>query len=179
MKKAGVDADFPADPINLEQLDPRGRHSFEATFTAAEVTALINLYRYGGSELPLSLESAAVQFPKADHATITGRASLGTSSYTAEVSGGFWYDDGSIVAFGPIEASVQGFRLTGSRRRQAVDQLLRYVNGMLDAAPGLTVLSAEVVKGGVMATGVAPDRLVNLGPDMGNAKIARAGMRER
>jgi hypothetical protein len=161
MQKASVDATFPVEPIDITSLTAAGTHEFQATFTAEEVTALVTVYRYAPSGQAVTLSEVAVRFPAAGQAALSGSAVINGSGYSAEIAGPVGYEDGTIVAQGPISVSVEGFGVGGERRRQATDAALAYLNEFLDAAPGLTVDTAEITADGVVVTGRAPDALFN------------------
>ena len=161
MRKASVDATFPAEPIDITSLNAAGQHAFEATFTAEEITALVNVYRYAPSGQAVTLQQVTVRFPNAGEAAVSGSAVINGSAYSAEIAASPTYENGSIVAAGPIRVSVEGFGVGGDRARQAADAVLAYLNEFLDAAPGLTVDTAEITSEGVRVTGKAPDLLLN------------------
>ena len=122
------------------------------------------MYRYRVPGQSITLDAITVRFPAEGQAEISGSAAINGSSYSAALAGGVVYESGSIVASGPTDVNVEGFALRGERHDQAVTELMRYLNAMLDAAPGLTVISARVIEGGVEVRGVAPDRLINPAP---------------
>jgi hypothetical protein len=164
MRKASVDATFPADPIDITSLNAAGQHAFQATFTAEEITALLTVYRYTPSGQAVTLQQVTVQFPNAGEAAVSGSADINGSAYSAEIAATTAYENGSIVALGPVRVSVEGFGVGGDRGRQAADAVLTYLNEFLDAAPGLTVDTAEITSEGVRVTGKAPDLLLNPSP---------------
>lgn len=163
MSKAGVEATFPAGPVELKQLRAKGRRSLEATFTAEEISALVNVYRYtakiSGAEVALS--SVGIDFPQPGRVALSGSLVTGGSGYAAEAAAPATYSSGRIRSGGLSSLTVEGFSVRGDRRQQAGDALLTYFNKYLDAAPGLTVESAEIVDGGVVIRGFAPTGLVN------------------
>jgi hypothetical protein len=164
MRKASVDATFPTAPVEITSLDSAGGHPFEATFTAEEITALVTVYRYVPAGQSMSLSRVSVRFPSAGEAVVSGRAVINGSAYSAEISGPAGYENGSIVAQGPVNVSVEGFGVGGERGRQATEAVLAYLNEFLDAAPGLTLDTAEITAEGVRISGRAPDSLLNPPP---------------
>ena len=166
MRKASVDATFPAEPIDITVLDAAGSHTFEATFTAEEITALVTVYRYTPAGQAVALQQVTVRFPAAGEAALSGSAVINGSGYSAEIAGPTGYENGAIVAQGAMRVSVEGFGVGGERGRQASDAALAYLNDFLDAAPGLSVETAEITaQGGLRVTGKAPDLLINPAPD--------------
>lgn len=163
MAKAGVEATFPVDPVEVTSLQSSGRQSFEATFTAEEITALLNVYPYRGeiAGAEVSLTSAEVEFPDAGRVRLSGSLVADGSGYSAVAEAPVSYADGEITSRGLTSLTVEGFNISGGRRTQAGDGLLQYFNAYLDATPGLTVEVAEVVEGGIVVKGFAPVALTN------------------
>lgn len=161
MSKAAVEATFPAEPVRFAQLRYSGRHSFEATFTADEISALLSVYRHQvkmqGEEVELG--SASVEFPTAGRVELTGLLLTGGSSYQAQVAAPVSFRMGNIRTPGLTSLVVEGFTVRGSRREQAERLLVEYFNRYIDAAPGLSVDSAAVVDGGLRVRGFAADSL--------------------
>jgi hypothetical protein len=164
MRKASVDATFPAEPVDITQLNAAGQHAFQATFTAEEITALVTVYRYAPPGQAVTLRQVTLRFPGAGEAVLSGSAVINGSGYSAEIAGPVGYENDGIVAQGKVRVSVEGFGVGGERGRQAADAALAYLNEFLDAAPGLTVDSAEITTDGLRVTGKAPDMLINPGP---------------
>jgi hypothetical protein len=165
MKKASVEASFPAEPVDITALKAAGQHDFEATFTAEEITALVNAYRYAPSGQAVTLREVSVRFPAAGQGALSCSAVINGSGYSAELAGPAGFENGQIVPQGQISVSVEGFGVGGERARQAVEAAFGYLNEFLAAAPGLTVESAEITAEGVRVKGTAPDVLYNPEPD--------------
>ncbi len=161
MAKAGVEATFPAGPVDVTMAKPFGRVPFEATFTAEEITALLNVYRYqggiGGQDV--SFESPEAAFPRPGVGSLSGQLATGGSSYSATIVGPVTYAATGIDSPGATELTVEGFSVRGDRRTQASEAVIAYLNMYVRAAPGLTVQSAEIVQDGLRVTGSAPARL--------------------
>jgi len=161
MAKAGVEATFPPAPVELTEVVPTGRQPFEATFTAEEITALLNVYTYD-SDLAgqgASLSEAAASFPAPGVGALRGALSASGSTYEAAIEGPVEYSAKGIDSPGATSLTVEGFNVGGERRQQASDAVVAYLNMYLRAAPGLTVESAEIVEGGLRVKGAAPARL--------------------
>lgn len=161
MAKAGTTATFPAAPVELESVAVSGSHSFEATFTAEEVTALVNVFPWTtqiqGTSVAVS--GARVGFPSAGNASLRARVRLNDSSYSGTVEGPVGFEMGAIRSPGATKVVAEGITVKGERASQAADMLLVYLNAYIEAAPGLSVYSAEVTDAGVRVTGAAPDTL--------------------
>lgn len=157
MQKAGVEATFPGQIVDLSDVDATGAQPFEATFTADEVTALLSIYRYqgGGDTAEMAVTEAQVSFPSAGQVKLSGRIVYQGSGYSATIEAPVTYD-GSIDSPGATSLNVSGFNVSGEQRKQATSAVVDYFNGMLSAAPGLRVEQAQIVEGGVQVTGTAP-----------------------
>ncbi len=161
MQKAEVEAAFPPQPVDLADVGVSGRRPFQATFTAEELTALLNVYRHtaavSGSDV--SLQRVEVALPTPGAASLKGRLVVGSTAYSATIEGPVTYAGGEVNSPGATSLRVEGFNVGGSRRAQATRAVLDYLNAYLDAAPGLTIDSAEIVSEGVRVTGSAPQRI--------------------
>lgn len=163
MEKAGVEATFPVGPVSLVDLTASGRRPFEATFSAEEVTALLNVYRFepdtGGQDI--AIDSVVVEFPSSGQAGLTADVVLDGSGYSAVAEGPVSYAAGRIVIDGLSALTVEGFSVGGDRRVQAEQALVQYFNGYLAGAPGLSIEAATVEDGAVSVRGFAPTSLAN------------------
>lgn len=161
MQKAGVEATFPAGPVQIEDLLATGRRPFEATFTAEEVSALMNVYVYdtevAGQDV--GVKDVAVGFPGPGVGSIEGELLSGGSSYGVKATAPLTYSAKGIASPGLTSLAVEGFSIGGSRRQQAGDALVAYLNTYLRAAPGLTVERAEITTEGLRVKGSAPAAL--------------------
>ena len=161
MAKAGTKATFPEAPVELENVSATGGHPFEATFTAEEITALVNVFRWTtdiqGTSVAVS--GVTVGFPEAGTGSLRARVKVNGSSYSGTLVGPIAYENGTITSPGATKVVAEGFTVTGDRATQATDMLLLYLNAYLKAAPGLTVDSAAVTADGVEVSGTAPDSL--------------------
>ncbi|MDP2182139.1 MAG: hypothetical protein Q8K99_06185 [Actinomycetota bacterium] len=162
MAKAGVEATFPVEPVNLADVRATGVHEFTATFTAEEIGALLTMYRSdytveGGS---ISVESAVVGFPADDRASIDGRLVFDGSRYGLKAEASVTYKDGRIVAQSEgADLTVEGFGVKGDKRAQAIDLVANFLNAHVRAAPNLIVDEARVVEGALEVTGRAPVKI--------------------
>ncbi|MDZ4169674.1 MAG: hypothetical protein U1E26_08465 [Coriobacteriia bacterium] len=163
MAKAGVEATFPAGPAKLTELIPSGRRAFEATFTAQEISALLNVYRHSEdvAGADVQVDAVGVTFSSPAQVELAGSILTGGSRYTAVAKGPARYAGRRITSTGLSALTVEGFAVGGQRRDQAGAALVEYFNAYLDAAPGLSVGSAEIVDGGVVVTGFAPASIQN------------------
>lgn len=162
MRKAGVDAEYPADaPIELVSVKAAGGHPFSATFTGEELSALLSAFSYtltaNGSSA--TVESANVSVITTGTMGMNGRVTLDGKSYSAVVEAPVTMQFGTASSPGATSASVEGFTLKGDQLAQLTTAVLDYVNAYLSAAPGLRVGSARVTGDAVVVTGTAPDAL--------------------
>ncbi len=166
MAKAGVEATFPPEPVDITQVSPSGSRSFEATFTAEEITALLNVYRYTAdlTGQSVSFTRGRAAFPKPGVGALGGTLSAGGSNYAAEIAGPVTYTATGIDSPGATSLTVEGFNVKGERRQQASDAVISYLNLYLRAAPGLTIEDARIVEDGVYVKGSAPTRLEHPAP---------------
>lgn len=162
MKKADVDADYPANaPIDLVSVEASGSHPFSATFTGEELTALLATfsYTYTDNGTSATLERADISVVGAGTMGLRGGVTADGKSYSAVVEAPVTMRFGSVESPGATSASVEGFSLSGGQLDQVTTAMLDYVNAYLAAAPGLRIGSARVIADGVVVTGTAPDRL--------------------
>ena len=161
MRKAGVEASFPAEPVELSSVVPSGGHPFSATFTAEELGALLNTFRFtadvdGSTVL---VRRANLRFPGESGIELDARVGVDGSAYTALIEGPVSFRDGFARSPGATRATAEGISLNAAQRVQLTRAVLSYVNAYLQAAPGLDVGSAKLTPDGVAATGTAPDRI--------------------
>jgi len=162
MKKAGVDAAYPAAaPIELTSVEASGSHPFSATFTGDELSALLATFSYtytaGGASV--ALERASVSVITTGSMELNGGVTVDGKSYSAVVKAPVSVSLGSVTSPGATSATVEGFSLSSGQLAQVTTAVLDYVNAYLSAAPGLQVGSARVTGDAVVVTGVAPDTL--------------------
>ena len=161
MAKAGTTAAFPNAPVELALVSAGGSHPFSATFSAEEITALVNVFRWTtdlqGTQVAVS--GVTIGFPSAGNARIRAQARVNGSSYSGELEGPVEYRGGMITSPGAKSVTAEGISIGGDRAKQATDMLIVYLNAYLQAAPGLRVDSAEITTDGVRVSGTAPDSL--------------------
>jgi len=161
MAKASVEATFPAGPVDIREVRPTGLQPFNATFTDAEITALLNTYTFtteiAGTAVTVS--DVDVTFPRAGVAQATARVATGPDSYSVDMTIPLQRSATGIDSPGATSLSVEGFSVKGQRREQASEALVAYLNLYVRAAPGLIVERAEIVNGGLAVTGSAPVKL--------------------
>jgi hypothetical protein len=161
MAKAGTKATFPDAPVELAGVSATGSHPFQATFTAEEVTALLNVLPWT-TELQgtsVAVSGVTVGFPDQGTASLRARVQVNGSSYSGTLVGPIAYRNGSLESPGATKVVAEGFTITGDRAQQATDMLVLYLNAYLKAAPGLTVDTAVVTAEGVDVSGTSPDTL--------------------
>jgi hypothetical protein len=161
MKKAGTKATFPSAPVELAGVSASGGHPFEATFTADEITSLVNVFKWTTEiqATSVAVSGVTVGFPSAGNASLDAVVKVNGSSYSGTLEGPVEYQSGAITSSGATKVVAEGFTVGGDRAKQATDMLLVYLNAYLKAAPGLTVNKALVTADGVSVSGTAPDSL--------------------
>jgi hypothetical protein len=161
MAKTGTKAVFPAAPVELSGVSATGSHPFQTTFTADEITALVNVFPWTtdiqGTSVAVS--GVSVGFPSAGTGSLKARVKVNGSSYSGSLVGPLEYRAGTITSTGATKVVAEGFTVTGDRATQATDMLLVYLNAYLKAAPGLSVDKAVITGDGVVVSGTAPDSL--------------------
>lgn len=166
MRKAGVDAAYPGRQVPLTEIQASGSQPLSATFTAEEITALLQVYPYETSVAgtDVELRDVTLRFPAEGTAAIEGELAAQGSVYSAEAQAPVSYQRGEVnIDEGEADLSVEGFGVSGSRKRQALAAVSAYFSAMLEAAPGLTVESARITAEGVEVVGTAPVRLEHPG----------------
>lgn len=163
MAKASVETTFPLEPVPLADLQAYGMHTFSATFTAEEISALLTMHPFsyelnGGT---VSLQLPVVGFPAAGRGSFEGYLVYGGTRYKARTDGPVTYEGGDVVVdSGAAELTVEGFGVGGDKRDQALGLVGDYLSALIGAAPQLTIESARIVDGGVEVEGMAPDSIV-------------------
>lgn len=166
MAKAGVEATFPPSPVDVSEVRATGKQPFEATFTAEEISALMNVYRYEGEiqQQRFSLRRVKASFPSDGVGSLSGSLIAGNTSYFARIEGPVTYSPTGIDSPGATKLEVEGFTVSGERRTQASDAVIAYLNMYVRAAPGLIVERAEIVDDGLSVKGSAAQRLEHPAP---------------
>lgn len=161
MKKAGVTAAFPTAPVDITTVKSAGEHPFEASFTAQEITALVNALTFSANiqGTDIAVSDPLIELAGTNAARLSGSITLNGSSYSAAVEGPVGFSAGQITSSGATKATAEGFSVGADRAKQATTGLLEYLNLYLGAAPGLTVTTAEVTPEGFKVRGTAPDTL--------------------
>ena len=161
MRKAGVSAPFPAAPVDITSVTSTGTHPFEATFTAEEITALVNVFTFSASVKGTSIAVGRprIELKATDAVRLSGSVKLDGSSYSGSVEGPVRFESDRITSPGATKATAEGISVGGDRARQATAGLIDYLNLYVGASPGLTIASAEVTPEGFKVTGTAPDSL--------------------
>lgn len=161
MQKAGVEATFPAGPVQIQEVFTTGRKPFEATFTAEEISALMNVYPYqlDVSGQDVAATDVSVTFPSPGVGSIQAKLLYDGAPYDAQATAPVTYSAKGISSPGLTSLRVEGFSIGGSRREQAGDALIGYLNMYVRAAPGLTIEQAEIASEGLRVKGSAPATL--------------------
>jgi len=161
MGKAGVEASYPGRPIDIEELRTSGLRPFSATFTAEEIGALMNVYPYGAriAGRDVVLTDVVVAFPRAGVASASAKLLTDGTPYSVEVTLPLERTAKGINSTGPAVLKAEGFSVKGEQKQQAITALVGYLNLYVLAAPGLIVESAEIVEGGLVVSGRAPQSL--------------------
>lgn len=162
LAKAGTKAELPAHPVELASVEATGAHRFDATFTADELTALLNWFTFsteiGGKKVTVA--KSKVELPGGGEASLTGGIVYGDSAYSGSISGPVAYENGALGSTGATAVTIEGLEIGGDSAKQATAALLEYLNAYLKAAPGLTITSARVTTAGpVRVSGTAPDAI--------------------
>lgn len=160
MAKAGVKASAePTTPVELASVRASGSHSFDATFTYPELTALMGAFSHavtvGGA--PVTVSNAILDSDGDGRIALEGEVAAAGAAYSGRVSGPVAWSGGRIVAPNGLDVSAAGIPIPGAQGKQVTKVLLAYANGYLAAAPGLKIESATVTPAGVHVTGTAPD----------------------
>lgn len=158
MDKASVEATFPPGPVDITKVRVTGSQPFEATFTGEEIAALMSVYSYEAkvSGQSFSISDVSVEFPEPGKSSLRVTLYAQGSSYKARAEAPLAYENGAITSPGLTSLRVEGFSVGGSRREQASDGLIDYLNRFLDAAPGLRVDEARITAAGLEVKGTAP-----------------------
>lgn len=161
MRKAGTQADYPGEPIDLKAVRPTGSHSFSATFTPDEVAALVNTFRFtsdvGGTQI--AVRDLRLEFPAED--TVRAKASVmaNGSTYSGDATLDVRFETGRFKSAGVSALTVEGINANEGQKALVADALINYANNYLKNAPGLTLVSVKVTSGGAAVSGMAPDAL--------------------
>jgi hypothetical protein len=161
MKKAGVSAPFPQAPVDITAVTSTGVHPFEATFTAEEITALVNVFAFTADVQGTSISVAdpLIELAGGNAVRLSGAVTLDGSTYRGSVEGPVGFSAGHITSPGATKATAEGLSVGGDKAKQASAGLIEYLNLYLGAAPGLIVMTAEVTPEGFKVKGTAPDTL--------------------
>jgi len=161
MRKAGVKATYPGGAIDLKAVRPTGSHSFTATFTADEIAALLNTFRYtsdvGGTQI--ALRNVQLQFTGPDVVQASAAVRANGSTYNGAVTLNLYFEMGRFKTTGASDVTVEGIGVSSDQRGLVADSLVNFANDYLSSSLGLTVVSAKVDAGGVAVSGMAPDSI--------------------
>lgn len=161
MRKAGVDATMPPEPVDLRLIETFGSHSFDATFTAAEIAALLNTYPFTSAVRGTAVSLGAVRLAFDDPGVVSmrGRLSAGDQSFSARLTAPATWSATGLSSTGITELKVSGIEPDAEQTAQASAAMVAYFNDLIRAAPGLVVRKASIVEGGVAVSGDAPDTI--------------------
>lgn len=163
MRKAGVDATMPPEPVDLRLIETFGSHSFEATFTAEEIAALLNTYPFTSTMqgATVSLEAVRLAFDDPGVVSMRGRLSAGDRSFSARLTAPASWSATGLSSTGVTELRVSGIEPDAEQTAQASAAVVAYFNELIRAAPGLVVREAAIVEGGLAVSGDAPDTITH------------------
>ncbi len=161
MQKAGVRAEFPVAPIELDGVRASGSHPFSATFTAEEIAALLNTFPYtsNGAGINIGVRDVSLKIPNVGSVQLSARVTANGATYSGSVTAPASYAQGHIITPGATKLSVQGIPGSAAQKAQVSDALATYFNAYLSAAPGLHVDAARIYANGFGVTGTAPDTI--------------------
>jgi len=161
MQKAGVQAPYPGAPVALTDVTATGSHPFEATFTTAEVAALLSTFPYESdvAGVQVSLQDVTLSVPEAGTVQIDAAVTANGGTYNGSVTLPLTYSGGRVESTGVTGLSVEGIPGNEGQKAQVGGALVNYFNAYISAAPGLTIESATLGADGVTVTGTAPDSL--------------------
>lgn len=161
MKKAGVKAAYPGQPVALTSVVPSGSHPFSATFTAGEIAALLNTFRFESdvAGMRISLGRVRASVPEPGSAKLSAMVTANGGTYSGTVELPLSYSAGGISSPGVSVLTVEGISANEGQKAQVGGALVDYFNEYLSAAPGLSVELAAITADGVRVTGTAPDSL--------------------
>jgi len=163
MRKAGVDATMPPEPVDLRLIETFGSHSFEATFTADEIAALLNTYPFTSTVqgATVSLGAVRMAFEEPGVVSMRGRLSAGDQSFSARLTAPATWTATGLSSSGVTELRVSGIEPDAEQTAQASAAVVAYFNDLIRAAPGLVVRKAAIVEGGLAVSGDAPDTITH------------------
>ncbi len=161
MKKAGVTAAYPGAPVAVEDITPTGSHPFSATFSPAEVAALLNTFPYesDAAGIRILLQRVSVAIPEAGTAKLNASLTANGGTYSGSVTLPLSFSGGQLSSTGVTALSAEGIPGNDGQKAQVGGALVDYFNAYLAAAPGLTIESASIGADGVTVKGTAPDSL--------------------
>lgn len=161
MQKAGVTAAYPGTPVAVTDVTSTGSHPFTATFTPAEVAALLNTFSYESdiAGIRIALRNVSIGVPEPGTVEINASVTANGSTYSGSVTAPLTFSDGRVETTGVTALSAEGIPANDAQKSQVGGALIDYFNAFLAAAPGLSIESASIGPDGVTVTGSAPDSL--------------------
>ena len=161
MRKAGVQASYPPEPVDLTSIVASGKHPFSATFTAEELGALLSTFRYSASidGTTIVLRRTSLRIPADDTVSLDASVDVEGSTYSMSIDGPVSFVDGAVKSPNATRVTASGISLNAGQRAQATRAVVSYVNSYLEAAPGLDIESVTLTTAGAAVTGTAPDRI--------------------
>ncbi|NTU71666.1 MAG: hypothetical protein HGB10_07610, partial [Coriobacteriia bacterium] len=161
MRKAGVTATYPGNPVTLTDVVASGSHPFSATFTGDEIAVLMSTFPYesdvGG--VRANLRNVGISVPEPGSVTITAIINANGGTYSGEIGMPLAFESGRVTTSGVSSLNVEGMPTTDAQKSMAGDAFTTYFNEYLKAAPGLSLDSAVITADGVVVSGTAPDSL--------------------
>jgi hypothetical protein len=161
MNRAGVKAPpMPRTQVELSSLQTMGSHKLDATFTYAELAALLQAFGHtppGAQHVEVRCQSIAPANGGA--LRLVGSLVANGQSFDGWVQAPVRFTTGSIQITGPVRANIGGLTWNRQQATQAGGVIVNYLNALLVAAPGLQISTADLVDGGVHVTGTAPNTI--------------------
>jgi len=161
MHKASVAAAYPGGPVALTSVTASGSHRFSATFTPAEVAAILNTLTFESDSagIQISLRNVTLGVPEPGTARLSAAVTANGGTYAGSVTLPLSYAGGQVSSSGATDLSIEGISGNAGQKAQVSTALVRFFNAYLAAAPGLTIDTASIGADGVTVTGSAPDSL--------------------
>lgn len=163
MRKAGVEATMPPEPVDLRLIQTFRSHSFETTFTAEEIAALLNTYPFTSTiqGTTVSLGAVRLAFEDAGVVSMRGRLSAGDQSFSARLTAPATWTATGLTSTGITELRVSGIEPDAEQTAQASAAVVAYFNDLIRTAPGLVVRKAVIFEDGLAVSGDAPDTITH------------------
>jgi hypothetical protein len=154
MQKAGVEAQYPTTPVPTSRLKVSGKKKLSATFTDAEVSALINAYV---EPFEYNVRNVQVAFHSGRRGEASAMVTYQGRDYPGYITGTVSLEGGHISGTATA-AQGGGVPATGEWLQLGQDKSVDFFNLQL-ALPGLSIATAEMSEGEVTVTGTVPAKI--------------------